>query len=133
MNLRGADIISPTMRAAIEADIAGMVGDADVAPTTITVSTPTGRTVSDAAGIVTITSDDDTVSVLRAEVTLDEVAQAAGGLQLGDIRYHVTVSSLSSVPTLSSVVVDGGDRRRVVSVSSDPLGIVYTLTARRTP
>jgi hypothetical protein len=30
-------------------------------------------------------------------------------------------------------VVDGGDRRRVVSVSSDPLGIVYTLTARRTP
>ena len=89
--------------------------------------------MSDAAGTVTITSDDDTVSVLRAEVTLDEVAQAAGGLQLGDIRYHVQASSLSSVPTLSSVVVDGGDRRRVVSVSSDPLGIVYTLTARRTP
>jgi hypothetical protein len=133
MNLRGADLISPILRAAIDADIAGLLGDADVTPTTITVSTPTGRTVDDAAGTVSITSDDDSVSVLRAEITLAEVAQAAGGLQLGDIRYHVQASALSSVPTLASVVVDGGDRRRVVNVSIDPLGLLYTLTARRSP
>jgi len=71
--------------------------------------------------------------VLRAEVTLEEVQASAGGLQLGDIRYHIQATSLSSTPSLSSVVRDGLDRRRVVTVSIDPLGLLYTLTARRTP
>ena len=133
MRQRGADLISPILRAAIDADIAGLVGDGDVSPLTVTVSTPTGRAVSDAAGTVTITSDDDVVSVLRAEVTLQDVAESSGGLQLGDILYHVQASTLSSAPTLASVVVDGADRRQVISVSTDPLGLVYTLTARRTP
>jgi hypothetical protein len=121
------------MVAAIKADLVSLVGDADAAPATVTVSSPTGRTVNDAAGTVAITSDDDTVSCLRAEVTLTEVQQSAGGLQLGDIRYHVVASGLSTAPSTSSVVVDGSDRRRVVSVGSDPLGLLFTLTARRTP
>ena len=133
MNLRGSDLISPVMRAALAADLTALLGDAQVTPTTVTVSTPTGRAVDDAAGTVTITSDDDTVSVLRAEVTLEEVQASAGGLQLGDIRYHIQATSLSSTPSLSSVVRDGLDRRRVVAVSIDPLGLLYTLTARRTP
>jgi len=133
MNLRGSDLISPVMRAALSADLTALLGDAQVTPTTVTVSTPTGRAVDDAAGTVTITSDDDTVSVLRAEVTLEEVQASAGGLQLGDIRYHIQATSLSSTPSLSSVVRDGLDRRRVVTVSIDPLGLLYTLTARRTP
>jgi hypothetical protein len=133
MNLRGSDLISPVMRAALSADLTALLGDAQVTPTTVTVSTPTGRAVNDAAGTVTITSDDDTVSVLRAEVTLEEVQASAGGLQLGDIRYHIQATSLSSTPSLSSVVRDGLDRRRVVTVSIDPLGLLYTLTARRTP
>ena len=133
MNLRGSDLISPVMRAALSADLTALLGDAQVTPTTVTVSTPTGRAVNDAAGTVTITSDDDTVSVLRCEVTLDEVQASAGGLQLGDIRYHILATSLSSTPSLSSVVVDGSDRRRVVVVSTDPLGLLFTLTARRTP
>ena len=133
MNLRGSDLITPVMRAALAADLTALLGDAQVTPTTVTVSTPTGRAVNDAAGTVTITSDDDTVSVLRCEVTLDEVQASAGGLQLGDIRYHILATSLSSTPSLSSVVVDGSDRRRVVVVSTDPLGLLFTLTARRTP
>tara|TARA_R100000951_G_scaffold87430_2_gene75198 strand:+ start:738 stop:1139 length:402 start_codon:yes stop_codon:yes gene_type:complete len=133
VNLRGSDLISPVMKAALAADLTALLGDAQVTPTTVVVSTTTGRAINDAAGTVTITSDDDTVSVLRCEVTLDEVQASAGGLQLGDIRYHIQATSLSSTPSLSSVVVDGSDRRRVVVVSTDPLGLLYTLTARRTP
>jgi hypothetical protein len=133
VNVRGPGLIDPVLKAAIKADIVSLVGDTDAAPATVTVSSPTGRTVNDAAGTVAITSDDDTVSCLRAEVTLTEVQQSAGGLQLGDIRYHVVASDLSTAPSLSSVVVDGSDRRRVVSVGSDPLGLLFTLTARRTP
>lgn len=133
MNLRGSDLITPVMRAALVADLTALLGDAQVTPTTVTVSTPTGRAVNDAAGTVTITSDDDTVSVLRAEVTLEEIQASLGGLQLGDIRYHIQATSLSSTPSLSSVIVDGSDRRRVVTVSIDPLGLLFTLTARRTP
>ena len=133
MNLRGSDLITPVMRAALAADLTALLGDAQVTPTTVTVSTPTGRAVNDAAGTVTITSDDDTVSVLRAEVTLEEIQASLGGLQLGDIKYHIQATSLSSTPSLSSVIVDGSDRRRVVTVSIDPLGLLFTLTARRTP
>jgi hypothetical protein len=133
VNVRGPGLIDPVLKAAIKADLVSLVGDTDAAPATVTVSSPTGRTVNDAAGTVAITSDDDTVSCLRAEVTLSEVQQSAGGLQLGDIRYHVVASDLSTAPSLSSVVVDGSDRRRVVSVGSDPLGLLFTLTARRTP
>lgn len=133
MNLRGSDLITPVMRAALAADLTALLGDAQVTPTTVTVSTPTGRAVNDAAGTVTITSDDDTVSVLRGEVTLEEIQASLGGLQLGDIRYHIQATSLSSTPSLSSVIVDGSDRRRVVTVSTDPLGLLFTLTARRTP
>ena len=133
MNVRGPGLIDPVLKAAIKADLVSLVGDTDAAPATVTVSSPTGRTVNDAAGTVAITSDDGAVSCLRAEVTLSEVQQSAGGLQLGDIRYHVVASDLSTAPSLSSVVVDGSDRRRVVSVGSDPLGLLFTLTARRTP
>ena len=80
MNLRGSDLITPVMRAALAADLTALLGDAQVTPTTVTVSTPTGRAVNDAAGTVTITSDDDTVSVLRAEVTLEEIQASLGGL-----------------------------------------------------
>jgi hypothetical protein len=133
VTVRGPGLIDPVLKAAIKTDLVSLVGDTDAAPATVTVSSPTGRTVNDAAGTVAITSDDDTVSCLRAEVTLTEVQQSAGGLQLGDIRYHVVASDLSTAPSLSSVVVDGSDRRRVVSVGSDPLGLLFTLTARRTP
>lgn len=133
MNQIGPGLIDPVLKAAISADLASLVGDTDAARASVTVSTPTGRTVSDAAGTVTITTDDDTTDCLRAEVTLEEVQSALGGLQLGDIRYHILASALSSTPSLSSVVIDNTDRRRVVSVSVDPLGLLYTLTARRTP
>lgn len=133
MNQTGPGLIDPVLKAAISADLASLVGDTDAARASVTVSTPTGRTVSDAAGTVTITTDDDTADCLRAEVTLEEVQSALGGLQLGDIRYHILASALSSTPSLSSVVIDNTDRRRVVSVSIDPLGLLYTLTARRTP
>lgn len=133
MNTRGPGLVSAAMVAAIKADLVSLVGDADAAPATVTVSSPTGRTVNDAAGTVAITSDNDTVTCLRAEITLADVQQSAGGLQLGDIRYHVVASDLSTAPSTSSVVVDGSNRRRVVSVGSDPLGLLFTLTARRTP
>lgn len=133
MNSIGTGLIDPVTKTAISSDLASLLGDTEAARYSITVSTPTGRTVDDAAGTVAITSDADTVDALRAEVTLREIQAAAGGLQLGDIRYHVLASSLSSIPSLSSVVVDGTDRRRVISVSQDPLGLLWTLTARRIP
>lgn len=133
MNFLGPGLIDPVLKAAISADLASLFGDTEAARYSITVSSPTGRTVDDAAGTVAITSDDDTVDALRAEVTLAEIQAAAGGLQRGDIRYHVRAATLSTVPSLSSVVVDGGTRHRVISVSQDPLGLLWTLTARRIP
>lgn len=134
MNLRGPGLIDDVMLQSIAADLSSLIGDADVSPTTITVSTPTGApTVDYAAGTYTRTTDDDSVSVLRCEVNLEDVAASAGGLQVGDIRYHVLASSLSSTPSTESVVVDGSDRRKVIHVSTDPLGLLWTLTARRLP
>lgn len=132
MNSRGPGLIDAVMRASIAADLRSLVGDADVSPTTVTISTPTAAPVIDrAAGTYTRTTDDDTVSVLKCEVTLEDVAKAEGGLMLGDVRYHIMAADVSTVPTTESVVVDGGDRRAVVVVSSDPLGLLHTLTARR--
>lgn len=134
MNIRGPGLADDVLIASIKADLRSIVGDADVAPATVTVSTPTAApVVDDAAGTYTRTTDDDTVSVLRCEVSLEDVAKAAGGLQVGDIRYHVMAEDLSSTPTTETTVIDGGDRRRVVVVSQDPLGLLYTLTARRLP
>lgn len=134
MNVRGPGLADDVLIASITADLRSLVGDADVTPATVTVSTPTAApVVDDAAGTYTRSTDDDTVSVLRCEVSLEDVAKAAGGLQVGDIRYHFMAEDLSSTPTTETTIIDGGDRRRVVVVSQDPLGLLYTLTARRLP
>lgn len=127
-------VVSTMELAEVAAELRSLIADPDVSPTTVTVSTPTGPpTIDEAAGTQTLNTDDDTVSVLRGEVGLEEVAELPGGLQLGDVRYHVLAADLSSTPTTASVVIDGSDRHQVIHVSADPLGLMHTLTARRLP
>tara|TARA_Y100000593_G_scaffold87301_1_gene167524 strand:- start:214 stop:618 length:405 start_codon:yes stop_codon:yes gene_type:complete len=134
MNVRGPGLIDGVLLASITADLRSLVGDGDVAPVTVTVSTPTADPVIDrAAGTYTRATDDDTVSVLRCEVNLEDIAAAQGGLQVGDIRYHIMAADVSTTPTTESVVIDGSDRLAVIHVSQDPLARLYTLTGRRIP
>lgn len=134
MNIRGPGLVDDLLIASIKADLRSIVGDADVTPATVTVSTPTaGPTIDRAAATYTRTTDDDTVSVLRCEVSLEDVANAAGGLQVGDIRYHVMAEDLSSTPTTETTIIDGADRLKTIHVSQDPLGLLWTLTGRRVP
>jgi len=134
MNQRGPGLVDAVMLASIAADLSSLIGDADASPATVTVSTPSGApTVDNAAGTITRNTDDDTVSTLRGEVTLEEVQASLGGLQLGDVRYHVIASTLSTTPSTASTITDGATVLRVVTVSTDPLGLLWTLTARRTP
>ena len=128
----GGGLLSSFDKAAITAQLRANLTDADAA-VSVTVSTPTsGPTVDDAAGTMTRNTDDDTVTALRGEVTVDEAA-ASAGLQVGDIRYQMMAADLSRVPTTASTVIDGGERRQVIMVSTDPLGLMHTLTARATP
>ena len=128
----GGGLLSSFEKAAITAQLRATITDTDAA-VPVTVSTPTGAsTVDDAAGTMTRNTDDDSVTALRGEVTVDEAAESAG-LQVGDIRYQVMAADLSSVPSTASTVIDGSSRRQVVMVSTDPLGLMYTLTARATP
>jgi hypothetical protein len=134
MNTVGPGLIDPVMLASITADLSSLIGDTDAGPATVTISTPTaGPTVDYAAGTLTTTTDDDTVATLRGEVTLADVQASLGGLQLGDVRYNILASALSTVPNVSSIVIDNTRRLQVIMVSTDPLGLMYTLTARRTP
>lgn len=134
MNIRGPGLIDAVMLESITADLVSLLGDADVSPNTVTVSTPTGApTHNRAAGTYTRTTDDDTVNALKCEVNLEDVARSEGGLQVGDIRYHVMQSDLSSAPSTQSVVIDNSNRWAVIHVSADPLGLLWTLTARRVP
>ena len=128
----GGGLLSSFDKTAITAQLRANLTDADGA-VSVTVATPTsGPTVDDAAGTGTRNTDDDTVTALRGDVSLDEAAESAG-LQVGDIRYQMMADDLSSVPTTASTVIDGSDRRQVVMVSTDPLGLMHTLTTRETP
>jgi len=134
MNQRGPGLVDAVMLASITADLSSLIEDGDVSPTTITVKTPTGPpTVDWAAATSTPNTDDDTVSTLRHVVTLEEVSAAQGGLQLGDITYLIMADDVSSVPTVATVIVDGSDTLRVLTVATDPLSLTHSLLARRSP
>lgn len=134
MNRTGPGIISADLRASIGADLLSLFTDPDVPRVVVEVTQPYAAPAIDrAAGTVTAAADTSSASALRGEVTLQEVAQAQGGLQVGDIRFQLLRSELSRTPTMADRLREGDDRYTTLSVSTDPLGLSVTYTCRRSP
>lgn len=118
--------------AQLRADVRSMLDDDDLA-TEITLWSLTSSTVDLETGVVTRTSDDDTVSALRRTATVEETTLDGTQLEPEDRIYLVdqadlTKSDLQTVDRLK----DDGDVLEVFEFAADPLGWVWLLYARMT-
>lgn len=75
----------------------------------------------------TRTESESEVDALRREVTTDEVL-AGSGVEAGDRLYLL---ELDTDPTTSDRITDGSETWEVKSWEADPLGISYSVLARR--
>jgi hypothetical protein len=127
----GPGIVSPDMVSAIRTDLLSLVGD-DQVSVAITLTQKAGApSINYAAGTLTENVLTRTVTALRCEVSVREVQSSAGGLSLGDVRFHVMREDLDFSPSVGDTFTSEGVRWRVLATSSDPLTLLNTYTARR--
>jgi len=123
------DFLTAFERSAIEDDLEGLVGDAQVG-VTITYKSFVSQTVDVEAGTTIRTEADDMVSASKHIVTVTEVERSGGRLQMGDRIYTVVASALTNVPKTIDRVTDGGVTREVVSWETGGLGLTYEIVVR---
>ena len=100
--------------------------------TSITLKSLTSQTVNVETGAVVRTSTDDTVNCIRRVVSAEEVAQAAGALELDDRVYIVEQADLTNTMQTVDRIVEGTEVLGVIKFEADPLNHVWQIWARIT-
>ena len=129
MNHHGNGIMDPVMLASVKADLASVLHDPTVG-VSVTVSTPTGTTVTRGSGAWSTTDTSNTITALLLALTAREVELSNGAYRASDRRLRVLKSDLSTTPTTDTRFTSGGVTYAVIALELDPLELHYNLIGR---
>jgi outer membrane translocation and assembly module TamA len=132
MNVLGAGLMDAVAVAALKADVASVLNDANTG-TSITLSTPSSTAQNRSSGAWSTTDTSDTVTGLLSTLTARHVELSAGAYRLSDVRLRLLASDLSTDPTTDSRFTASSITYAVIEARKDALGAHWLLIGRATP
>ena len=128
MNYTGAGNIDGIARAAIGADLLGLL-TADALPVAVVLRNASSTAYNPATGVATVTETTDTITGYQSPETLAQ--KDVPGWEAGDRIVAVLAADVTAAPTTATRITVAGSAWRVVTVSTDALGLHHKLHLRR--
>ena len=122
---------------AIVRDIATIIGDDSIS--TSILYKQTGSTISTwdpTDGIIPDMWTVSSVSSFKGSYTLQEIDQSGGDIEVGDVKFIITVSSVSGILSIDDLIVaqatsfQSATTYQVKDIVRDPLNICYFFQCR---
>lgn len=125
------DFLTATELSEISSAIQALAGDAQLNRSIVYRKVTSVGTYDPATGTQTPNTSTSTVSGLVSEVSLREVQNSNGILQVGDLKVWIPQSDLAGPLSTDDRLSIAGVNHMILQVTEDPTQTVWRLTARR--